>query len=99
MIKNPFFMFGIWALFLSYPAFAQETIQIDIDNAPVEVGVEQQTAPARQVEDTNKTAENETASGGKGVSGLAIAAGALAAAALAALAGGGSGGGNSTSQH
>lgn len=99
MIKNPFFMFGFWALFLSYPAFAQETIQIDIDNAPVEISVEQPTASApqtasdRQVEDTDKTADSG------GVSGLAIAAGALAAAALAALAGGGSGGGNSTSQH
>jgi len=38
-MKNPILQFILWAVFLSYPAHAQEAIQIEIDSAPVEVDI------------------------------------------------------------
>ncbi len=106
MTKNPVFMFTIWALFLSGPAFAEErTIPVDIDgatvNAPVKVRVKdstEQSARTAVVEDE----DDDKKAAGK-VSGTAIAVGAIAAGALAAIGGGGgsggSGGGSATVHH
>ena len=106
MTKNPVLQFMIWAFLLSNPVLAQESIQIEIDSAPVEVEISKPPTPAKQPEPTPpKQAEkveehDKTAEGGKSY-GMAIGIGALVAGALAALAGGGggSGGGSSTPSH
>ncbi len=112
-MKNPVVQFLLWGLFLSYPAFGQEAIQIEIDSAPVEVEIqkpepatppkpettaEQQTA---ETEETPGTEEQTAQSGMSRGQTVGIAIGAVVAAGLALLAGGGGGGGggSSTPQH
>ncbi|HHH45336.1 MAG TPA: hypothetical protein ENK49_14485 [Gammaproteobacteria bacterium] len=111
-MKNPIVQFLLWGLFLSYPAFGQEAIQIEIDSAPVEVEIQQpepatpaepETAGEQQTAEAEESpaAEEQTAESGmsRGQT-IGIAIGAVVAAGLALLAGGGGGGGGgSTPQH
>ena len=111
-MKNPVIQFLLWAVFLSYPAYAQEAIQIEIDSAPVEVEIQQPASPepatpASQETSDQQTAETESDESEEQTaeSGLSrgqkagIAIGAVVAAGLALLAGGGGGGGGSATQH
>jgi len=111
-MKNPIIQFLLWAVFLSYPAYAQEAIQIEIDSAPVEVEIQkpappepatpasQETTDQQTAEAEPAEAEEETAESGlsRGQT-VAIAVGAVVAAGLALLAGGGGGGGGSATSH
>ena len=105
-MKNPIVQFMLWAVFLSYPAYGQEAIQIEIDSAPVEVEIRkpappEPATPASQETTDQQTAEAEPAEAEEQTadSGLSrgqkagIAIGAVVAAGLALLAGGGGGGG------
>ena len=108
--KNPVLQFIAWSFLLCHPIFAQEAIQIEIDNAPVEVEIQKPASaepatPASQETAGEQTAEvtdveEETAESGLS-SGqtIGIAIGAVVAAGLALLAGGGGGGGGSATQH
>ncbi|GMQ88084.1 MAG: hypothetical protein BMS9Abin08_1305 [Gammaproteobacteria bacterium] len=106
-MRNPVIQFLLWGAFLSYPTYAQEAIQIEIDSAPVEVEIQkpadrettgQQTAEAPEPAEPEEQTAESGAGGGQTV---AIAVGAVVAAGLALLAGGGggSGGSNSTPSH
>jgi len=110
-MKNPIIQFLLWAVFLSYPAYAQEAIQIEIDSAPVEVEIHKPASPEPAAPASQETTEQQTAeapepaepedetadSGLSRGQGVAIAVGAVVAAGLALLAGGGGGGGSATS--
>jgi len=114
-MKNPIIQFLLWALFLSYPAYGQEAIQIEIDSAPVEVEIQkpeptEPAPPASQektgqqtagTSDTTETEEEVAESGMSRGQTVGIAIGAVVAAGLALLAGGGGGGGGggSTTSH
>ncbi len=112
-MKNPIVQFMLWAVFLSYPAYGQEAIQIEIDSAPVEVEI-RKPAPAepatpasqettgQQTAEAPEPAEPEEEIADSGLSRgqkAGIAVGAVVAAGLALLAGGGGGGGGSATNH
>jgi len=105
-MKNPIIQFMLWAMFLSYPAYAQEAIQIEIDSAPVEVEIQKPTTPepappasqettGQQTVEAPQAVESEEETADSGLSrgqSIGIAVGAAVAAGLALLAGGGGGG-------
>ncbi|MFQ5644139.1 MAG: hypothetical protein ACE5FQ_10655 [Thiogranum sp.] len=109
-MKNPIIQFLLWAVFLSYPAYGQEAIQIEIDSAPVEVEIQKPAPSEPATPASQETAEQQTAeapespqaedtadSGMNRGQTVGIAIGAVVAAGLALVAGGGGGGGSSTS--
>jgi hypothetical protein len=96
---------------LSWPAYGQEAIQIEIDSAPVDIEIQRPPTPKApekppqpeppQAKTVPPPAKEKTAEEG-GSYGVAIGVGVLVAGLLAALAGGGgggSGGGSSTPSH